>query len=155
MSDLDELLLEALQKDGRKSYTELADMFNANVSTVSNRVQKMIDQGVLKIVGVVNPFKTGKSFVADIKMKVAISELDEVISQLQAIPEIRFIAACTGSYNLIIEVYTASNNELYELIREKLGKIKGIEGMETSILLEVHKQSYDFGVKLNKKMNGK
>jgi len=149
MSELDELILTELQKDGRKSYTELAELFNANVSTVSNRVQRLIDKGILKIVGVVNPFKTGNSFVADIKMKVEISKLPTVIEQLKPIQEVRFIAACTGSYNLLIEVYTSSNNELYRIINEKLGQIEGIKEFETSVLLEVHKQSYDFRVNLD------
>lgn len=148
MSELDELILEELQKDGRKSYTELAEMFDANVSTVSNRVQRMIDKGVLKIVGVVNPFKTGNAFVADIKLKVAISETAAVIEKLKSIQEVRFLATSTGSYNLLAEVYASSNSELYDILNEKFAKIEGIQEIETAILLEVHKQSYDFRVKL-------
>lgn len=150
MSELDTLLLQELQKDGRKSYTELAEKFGANVSTVSNRVQRLIDNGVLKIVGVVNPFETGNTFVADIKMKVEIPKLEKVVEELSAIQEVRFLVSCTGPYNLLLELYTSSNDELYKIINGKLGVIDGIKEIETSIILKVHKQSYDFGVNLGK-----
>src|SRR5699024_5953407 len=122
-------------------------MFDANVSTVSNRVQRLIDEGVLKIVGVVNPFKTGNPFVADIKMKVTLAKLNSVIDELKAVPEVRFLAACTGAYDLLVEVYTTSNSELYRIIKDELSKIDGIIEVESSVLLEVYKQSYDFGVR--------
>lgn len=149
LTELDKQILEALQKDGRMSYTELAERFNANVSTISYRVQRLTESGILKIVGVVNPFKTGNSLVADIKLQINLFKLDSAILQLNQIQEVRFIAACTGTHNLLIEVYTTSSGELYQIIKNKIGKIEGVENIETSILLEVHKQSYDFGVNID------
>lgn len=148
LDELDKKILEALQKDGRMSYTEMAEMFNANVSTVSNHIQRLKDNGILKVVGVVNPFKTGNPFVADIRLKVNLSKLQSVINKLKNIKEVRFIAGITGSFNLVIEVYTSSNEELYQLISETFGEIDGIEDIDTSVVLEVHKQSYNFGVQL-------
>ena len=148
LNELDKKILEELQKDGRKSYTKLAEMFNANVTTVSNRVQRLIDNGTLKIVGVVSPFKTGNSFVADIKIRTTLSKLQSVIDQLTFLKEVRFLAACTGKYDLIIEVYASSNSELYEIIKDKISQIDGIIEIESSILLKFYKQSYDFGVEI-------
>lgn len=149
LTKLDQQLLEELQKDGRKSYTELAEKFEANVSTVSNRIQRLIDKDILKIVGVVNPFKTGNSFVVDLKIKTELRKLEKVIDELSAINEVRFIASTTGTYDLIAEVYTPSSYDLHQLITEKINKIDGILELDTSVLLKVHKQSYNFGVRLD------
>lgn len=148
LTELDIKLLKELQKDGKKSYTQLAEQFNTTVATVSNRVQRLIDQGVLKIVGVVNPIKTGNPFVCIFGMKVKIDKYQSVIDKLHMIKEVRYIAASTGVYNLFVEVVTSSNTELYRIIREEFSQIEGIESMESSIILEVHKQSYDFGARI-------
>ncbi|PFG04510.1 Lrp/AsnC family transcriptional regulator [Bacillus sp. es.034] len=147
--DLDELdiqLLKLLQKDGRLSYTELAEMLNTTVGTVRNRVQRVMDQDILKIVGVLNPFITGMPSVAMFGMKVTMNKLQAVIDQLVEIPEVRFVAASTGRYDLFVEVITTSNVDLYRIIKEEFSKIDGIESTESSMFLEIHKQSYDWGV---------
>jgi Lrp/AsnC family transcriptional regulator, regulator for asnA, asnC and gidA len=146
MDDLDKQLLKYLQKDGRLSYTELADILNTTVGTVRNRVQRLMDQEKLKIVGVVNPFLTGMPSVAMFGMKVTMSKLSEVIDQLVEIPEVRFVAASTGRYDLFVEVITTTNTDLYRIIKEEFSKIDGIESTESSMFLEIHKQSYDWGV---------
>jgi len=148
LDELDIKLLEALQKDGKKSYTELATQFGTTVGTVSNRVQRLMDQGILRIVGVVNPRKTGNPFVSIIGMNIHLSKLQQVIDKLSEIKEVRYIAASTGVYNLFIEVITSSHQEFYRILTDELGKIDGIERIDSSIVLEVHKQTYDFGVRL-------
>jgi len=149
LSELDKKLLEALQKDGRISYTELAEKYDANVSTVSNRVQRLMDRGVLKIVGVVNPFKAGNSFVADFRLKIALPRLQSAIEILKEIQEVRFIAATTGTYNVVLEIYTSSNEELNRIMNEKIGSIEGVISIDTSVILEVHKQSYNYDIHLH------
>jgi Lrp/AsnC family transcriptional regulator, regulator for asnA, asnC and gidA len=146
LDDLDKLLLKYLQKDGRLSYTELAEILNTTVGTVRNRVQRLMDQEKLKIVGVVNPFLTGMPSVAMFGMKVTMSKLQQVIEQLVEIPEVRFVAASTGRYDLFVEVITTTNTDLYRVIKEEFSKIDGIESTESSMFLEIHKQSYDWGV---------
>jgi Lrp/AsnC family transcriptional regulator, regulator for asnA, asnC and gidA len=146
LDDLDKQLLKYLQKDGRLSYTELADILNTTVGTVRNRVQRLMDQDKLKIVGVVNPFLTGMPSVAMFGMRVTLSKLQQVIEKLVEIPEVRFVAASTGRYDLFVEVITTTNTDLYRVIKEEFSKIDGIESTESSMFLEIHKQSYDWGV---------
>ena len=146
LDELDLQLLKLLQKDGKLSYTELAELLNTTVGTVRNRVQRLIDQETLKIVGVVNPFKTGRDAVAMIGVNVRLHKLQEVIAQIVEIPEVRFVAASTGRYDLFVEIITSTNADIYRIIKEEFGKIDGIESTESSMFLEIHKQSYDWGV---------
>jgi Lrp/AsnC family transcriptional regulator, regulator for asnA, asnC and gidA len=146
LDELDIQLLQLLQKDGRLSYTELADLLETTAGTVRNRVQRLMDNETLKIVGVVNPFKTGMPTVAMFGVNVQNSKLQEVIDQLQQIPEVRFIASTTGRYDLFVEVITTTNTDLYRIIKEEFSKIEGIISTESAMLLEIHKQSYDWGV---------
>ncbi|MFD1038425.1 Lrp/AsnC family transcriptional regulator [Virgibacillus byunsanensis] len=145
LSDLDIKLLKELQKDGKKSYTHLAEQFDTTVATVSNRVQRLMDQDVLKIVGVVNPIKTGNPFVCIFGMKVPMNKQQSVIDELHKIKDVRYISSAVGTFDIFVEVVTSSNIELYRIMREEFSQIEGIEKYESSILLEVHKQSYEFG----------
>jgi Lrp/AsnC family transcriptional regulator, regulator for asnA, asnC and gidA len=143
---LDEDIIQFLQKDGRRSYTEIADDLGTTVGTVRNRVQRLIENDILKVVGVVNPFKTGMPTVAMFGIKVQLNKLGHVIERLTEIPEVRFVAASTGTYDIFIEVITTSNSDLYRIIKEEFSKIEGIVSTESSLILEIYKQSYDWGV---------
>jgi Lrp/AsnC family transcriptional regulator, regulator for asnA, asnC and gidA len=146
LDDLDFEIIKQLQTDGRTSYTDISEELGITVGTVRNRVQRLIENQILKIVGVVNPFKTGSPSVTIFGIKVHLRNLDSVIKKLVAIPEVCFVAAATGVYDLYIEVITSSNEELYRVIKNNLSQIDGIESMESSLLLEIFKQSYDWEV---------
>lgn len=143
---MDKQIIGFLQKDGRKSYTDIADELGVTVGTVRNRVQRLTESGILKIVGVVDPFKTGMPTVAMLGLKVRLSLLQSVIDKLVEIPEIRFVAVSTGSFDLYVEVVTFSNEDFYRILTEEISKIEGIEDTDSSILLRINKQSYDWGV---------
>ncbi len=146
LDELDIKLIQYLQKDGRIPYTELADILETTSGTVRNRVQRLKDHQLLKVVGVVNPFKTGLPTVAMLGVKVQLNKFDEVIHKLSGIPEVRFVASSTGRYDLFVEVITTTNKNLYDIIKNEFGKIDGIQSTETHMFIEIHKQSYDWGV---------
>ncbi|WP_209123482.1 Lrp/AsnC family transcriptional regulator [Alkalihalobacillus sp. BA299] len=153
IDDIDKAIIQALQIDGRRSYTDLAEDLGITVGTVRNRVQRLIDNKLIKIVGVVDPFKTGMPTVTMFGLKVKLNKLEEVSQALVAIPEIRFVAAATGAFDLYAEAITDSNQDLYRIIKEEISKIDGIELIDTSMILEIYKQSYDWGVKTNKELD--
>ncbi|WP_162835580.1 Lrp/AsnC family transcriptional regulator [Jeotgalibacillus soli] len=146
LDDLDFEIITRLQKDGRTSYTEIAEELRITVGTVRNRVQRLTENEILKIVGVVNPFKTGNPSVTMFGIKVQLHLLEDVISELVKIPEVRFVAAATGVYDIYAEVITSSNEELYKVFKSQMSKIEGIELMDSSLLLAIYKQTYDWEV---------
>ncbi|WP_335440443.1 Lrp/AsnC family transcriptional regulator [Neobacillus drentensis] len=146
LDDLDFEIIKRLQTDGRTSYTEISEELGITVGTVRNRVQRLLEKQILKIVGVVNPFKTGSPSVTIFGIKVRLNKLENVIKQLVDIPEVRFVAGATGVYDLYVEVITSSNEELYRVIKNEMSQIDGIKSMDSSFILEIYKQTYDWGV---------
>lgn len=147
LDEIDKAIIRFLQKDGRKSYTEIAEELSVTVGTVRNRVQRLMEHDILKVVGVVDPFKTGMSTVAMLGLKVEMNKLELIIEQLVQIPEIRFVAVSTGSFDLFIEILTFSAEDFYRILTKELSRIEGIIETDSSILLKINKQSYDWGVK--------
>lgn len=147
LDETDKQIIHYLQIDGRTSYTDIANDLNVTVGTVRNRVQRLIESNILKIVGVVDPFVTGMSTVSMMGLKVRLKNVDEVVKALVEIPEVRFVAHSTGSFDLFVEIITSSNDDLYRILIEEFSKIEGIEDMDSSVIMKIYKQSYDWGVK--------
>jgi Lrp/AsnC family transcriptional regulator for asnA, asnC and gidA len=147
IDETDRAIIKYLQVDGRTSYTDISQDLNVTVGTIRNRVQKLKENNILKIVAVVDPILTGMSTVAMLGLKVRLNKLDEVVSAVVKIPEVRFAAVSTGSYDLFTQIICSSNDELYRILKDELGKIDGIEDTDSTIVLKIHKQSYDYGIK--------
>ncbi|PKR77921.1 hypothetical protein CEY16_08325 [Halalkalibacillus sediminis] len=145
IDQLDSDIVKLLQKDGRLSYTELAEILNTTASTIRNRVQRLTENNFIKVVGVVNPFMTGMPTVAFLGLKIDFHRYDAIVESLEAIPEVRFIAGSSGGYDLFTQVITSTNMNLYKIIREQIGQIDGILSIDTNMLFDIHKQTYDWG----------
>ncbi|RPF54227.1 Lrp/AsnC family transcriptional regulator [Aquisalibacillus elongatus] len=149
LDELDNQIVKALQRDGRVSYTELADQLDTTASTVRNRIQRLTDQNFIKVVGVVNPFMTGMGTVAFVGLSIDFNHYDSIVEKIKQIPEARFIAGSGGKYDLFVQVITPTNTEFYDILRKQIGVIDGVESLDTHMLFEIHKQTYDWGTGVN------
>ena len=86
LDELDYKVLELLIKDGRKSFTEIAEELNVSVGTIRNRFNFFVEENLLTIIGRVNPQKIGFHTYAQILIKVRpvdkVSEVAEIIAVL-------------------------------------------------------------------------
>ncbi len=89
MSPLDTKILGLLIKDGRASFAEIARVLNVTRAHVRERVQKLIDEGVIEqFTAVVNPEKMGKAVSAFFDVQVAPQGIQEIARDLAAQPEV-------------------------------------------------------------------
>ncbi|TAG50662.1 MAG: Lrp/AsnC family transcriptional regulator [Runella slithyformis] len=135
---LDLALMQSLQKDGREPFSELSKRLGIVVSTVSKRYQKLVEDGVLKIIGRVDPNKVGYNAYACILIRIdRLVEISEIAQQLSALPEVSFLAMRTGEFDLELNVMCRDNNHLLDLMQ--LLKVQGIQKTETHMYLKVYK----------------
>ena len=59
LDDVDKRLIEALQHDGRRPYTQLAQEVGLSEAAVRQRVRRLVESGVTQIVAVTNPMMLG------------------------------------------------------------------------------------------------
>lgn len=127
-------------------FLTIANRLGLAEGTVRRRVSRLIDDQVLQIVGVTDPFKVGMSTVAIVGMKVERSRIEDITKALGEMPEVRYVALSTGNYDLIIEVVVGGNEELLTFLVNKLGEIPGITNTGTSLVLKVAKQDFGWGI---------
>ncbi len=139
LDDLDFSILSCLQKDGRESFTVMAEKLNVSVGTIRTRVNKLIEDGTVNIIGRVNPDKVGFRSYAHIAIYVRPATLKEqVVSNILLLPEVSFLAGTSGDYDLEVDVMCRDNDHLVSFINNISG-IEGIYQTKTTIYFKVYK----------------
>jgi Lrp/AsnC family transcriptional regulator for asnA, asnC and gidA len=140
LDKLDFAILTELQKDGRKSFTDIAHSLKVSVGTVRNRYNVLIKNHTLTIIGRVDPEKIGFHAYAHIFIKVRpVTELENVAGKIAKFPEVSFLAMTSGQYDLEVNVQCRTNDHLIKLMDERIHKIKGVFETQTNMYLRVFK----------------
>lgn len=135
-----------LQKDGRMSYVDLARAIGVTEGTVRRKLHRLVKEGIIKIAAVANPHALGFEAPAIIGLKVDLERIDDAVKRLADLPGVRFVALATGNYDVIIEGMWSSNEELSDFILNGLCKVPGVTVSQTSLLLRIVRQTFDWGI---------
>ena len=139
LDDLDFKILSCLQKDGRMSLTVMATALKVSIGTVRTRLNKLLDDGTINIIGRIDPEKVGFHCYAHIAVFVRPATLKEKIAQkIAKLPEVSFLAMTSGDYDLEVDVMCRDNNHLVQFVDE-ISKIEGVYQTKTTIYFKVYK----------------
>ena len=139
LDKLDFDILSFLQKDGRMSFTVIADKLDVSIGTVRTRFNKLIEDGTISIIGRVDPDKVGFRCYAHIALFVRPATLKEKVAQkIAKLPEVSFLAMTSGDYDLEVDVMCRDNNHLVDFVND-ISKIEGVYQTKTTIYFKVYK----------------
>ena len=147
ISELDKRIIEHLQQDGRRPFTQIATILGVSETTVRARTSRLIERGILQIVGVTDPLKLGFQQQAMIGVRCEASQLLEVAEIINAFPEVDYLVVTAGSYDLLVEVVCEDNEALLQFLAEKLRCVPGVRETETFVYLRMLKQIYTWGTR--------
>ncbi|WP_368652680.1 Lrp/AsnC family transcriptional regulator [Ornithinibacillus sp. 4-3] len=135
--DIDRKLLEELIKDGRKSYVELAEVVGLSRVAVKDRIQHLVDSGVIeKFTVVINSEKIGQKVSAFFEVDVEPKQLLEVAENLAANLNVASIYQMTGPSTLHMHVLVEDFQKLEEFINRELYSVQGITRVESHVILK-------------------
>lgn len=139
IDNLDRGILAALQKDGRRPFTDLARKFNVSSATIHVRVNKMVEAGL--IVGsavLLDREKLGYDVCAFVGINLHNArDYKAVVAQLRSMPEVLEAHFTTGKYNIFLKIIAKSTRGLHLFLIERLQNIPQIQSTETLISLEM------------------
>jgi Transcriptional regulators len=147
VSDLDKRIIEHLQADGRRPYTQIATELGVSEAAVRARTNRLIERGVLQIVGVTDPLRLGFQEMAMIGIRCQSDKLIEVSERLAAMPEVDYVVITAGRYDLLIETVCEDNEALLGFLVDRLRAIEGVHETETFVYLRLVKQTYQYGTR--------
>ena len=146
IDDVDKAIIEQLQQDGRLPYTKLAAAVGLSEAAVRQRVQRLVESGVVQIVAVTDPLTLGFRREAMIGLKVE-GDLRGVADLIAAIPEVSYVVVVSGSFDLLMEVVCEDDDHLLTLLNDKVRSIPGVRSTETFTYLRLYKQTYAWGTR--------
>ena len=143
LDEIDRAIIERLQADGRAPYTRLGAAVGLSEAAVRQRVQRLIDTGVMQVVAVTNPLAIGYRRMAMIGVRTQ-GPADSIASALQAMPDIDYLVVTAGSFDLMCEVVVGDDSDLLDLTN-RIRSVPGVVSTETFIYLDLVKQTFAWG----------
>jgi len=145
IGELDRRIIEFLQLDGRRPFTQIAAALGVSEAAVRARTNRLMERGVLQIVGVADPLKLGYDQMAMIGVRCDGVHLMAAAEAIARLPEVIYVVATAGTYDLLVEAVCADSEALLAFLTEQLGRVEGVRSTETFIYLRIIKQSYQWG----------
>ena len=146
LDEVNKRIIEQLQRDGRLSYAALAKIVGLSEAAVRQRVQRLLETGVMQIVAVTDPLTLGFARQAMIGIKIT-GDMRSVANKLAEIPEVDYVVICAGSYDLLVELVCTDDDHLLNLLNDTIRTISGVTATETFVYLKLAKQSYAWGTR--------
>ena len=139
-------IIEALQRDGRQPYGAIAESVGLSEAAVRQRVQKLLDQGVMQIVAVTDPLTVGFRRQAMVGVNVE-GDAENVADALTAMPEVEYVVMTAGSYDLLAEIVCEDDDHLLDVINKRIRALPGVRSTESFVYLKLKKQTYMWGTR--------
>jgi len=145
IDDFDQKLVLELQKNGRRSYVDLAKTMGVTEGTVRKRIKNLMERDVLDIAAVPHLNKLGYNFIGIVGLQVQLSELRQVARQLAENPNVCYLVNVTGRYEFIAVVVARSSKEFADFMENVVSAIPSVLRTETFVTLNTYKGK-EFGL---------
>ncbi|HEY3090438.1 MAG TPA: Lrp/AsnC family transcriptional regulator [Jatrophihabitantaceae bacterium] len=146
VDDTSKAIIKELQEDGRRPYATIGRAVGLSEAAVRQRVQKLIDTGVMQIVAVTDPVQLGFDRQVMIGINVE-GDVEDIAAKLGAIPEVDYVVITAGSFDILAEAVVTDNDHMLRLIGRDIRSIQGIRRTETFLYLKLTKQTYNWGAR--------
>lgn len=144
IDDIDKAIIRLLQRDGRMAYAKLGPLVGLSSAAARQRVQRLIESGVIEVVAVSQPMKLGFTIQAMVGLRVD-GDLRAIAAALAAIEEIVYVVVSSGRFDIIAEVVCRDSQQLMTIVNDTIRAMPGVTSTETFTYLDIEKVSYSWG----------
>ncbi|MDQ0206783.1 Lrp/AsnC family transcriptional regulator [Alkalicoccobacillus murimartini] len=141
---LDRAILMHLQMNGKSAFTKIADNLHISEGTVRTRVKKMLNNKYFQFNIHMDPTSLGLEVQVIMWIKTQLGCQDQVAEALRQQSEVRFVAAFSGQYDLIVQAYFKNKHDLITFVNQQLSSIEGIISSDLSVELKQYKDSFSY-----------
>lgn len=139
-------IIELLQEDGRRSYSDIGRVVGLSEAAVRQRVQRLTESGVMQIVAVTDPMQLGFHRQAMIGIRVS-GDTRIVAEAIAKVEAIDYVVITVGAFDVLAEVVCEDDDQLLALINDVIRPIEGVVSTETFIYAKLQKQLYNWGTR--------
>ena len=146
IDELDKAITRHLQVDGRMPYSKLGPAVGLSQAAARQRVQRLVDRGVMQVVAVTDPAMLGFAVQALVGIEVA-GDVRAAADALGEWDEIEYVVITAGRYDVFAEVVCSDMAHLLELVNDRIRRLDGVSGTEIFSYLHLTKQTYSRGTR--------
>lgn len=140
IDEIDRRIIQALNKNGRISYTDLAKDIGLSRVAVQARINTLMDNGVIeRFTAVINPEKIGINVSAFFNVEVEPKYLHEIADKLADDPFVTSLYHMSGPSKLHMHGLFKSNQEMEVFLKDKLYKMPGVTSVDCQVLITRYK----------------
>jgi Lrp/AsnC family transcriptional regulator for asnA, asnC and gidA len=144
VDELDTLIFQALQVDGRTPFTQIARQAGVSETTIRTRYQRLVDQRIVRTIGIIEPTALGFEATAIVAVSAEPGMASEIARSIARMPEVSNLVTTLGSYDLILEVFCRDLSHLTDVVTQQIQQISGVRATETLLIAESHKLACDW-----------
>lgn len=137
-------IIAQLREDGRRAYATIGRAVGLSEAAVRQRVQRLVESGVMQIVAVTDPAQVGFARQAMVGI-TAEGHLEVLADALAELPEVDSVVCTAGGFDLLIEVVCTGDEHLLAVLNDGIRTLPGVRSTETFVYLERRKQRHDWG----------
>ena len=146
LDEMSKAIVEKLQQDGRRSYAAIGKSVGLSEAAVRQRVQRLVDSGVMQIVAVTDPMQLGFARQAMIGIHCQ-GDTTKVAEKIADIDAVTYVVLTAGTFDAIVEVVCEDDAELLDLLNTEIRAVPGVTSTETLVYLKLVKQQYNWGTR--------
>jgi Lrp/AsnC family transcriptional regulator for asnA, asnC and gidA len=144
LDDIDVAVIALLQEDGRRPYGDIGETVGLSEAATRQRVNRLRQSGLMRIVAVTDPVALGRGVVATIGLRVS-GDTREAAARLARIAEIEYVVVTAGAYDVIVELVCATEEELLGVLNDDIRSIPQVRDVETFMHLRTEKNVFAWG----------
>jgi Lrp/AsnC family transcriptional regulator, regulator for asnA, asnC and gidA len=144
LDEVDRRIIRELQTDGRTPYSKLGPMVGLSQAAVRQRVQRLIDRGVMQVVAVTDPAVLGLGLQAMVGVRVE-GDTRVVAAAIAESVDVDYVVITAGRYDLLVEVVAPDAGRLLDLVTGAIRDVPGVVSTEILTYLKLVKQTYTWG----------
>ena len=146
MDHTDRRIIDLLCENGRRSNVEIARELGVSEGTVRKRIDRLVSDGTLKIVGLVDPASAGFSTRVLICVSVELRHIEATSKLFCSMPEVVNVYWTTGEFDFVIDAVFKSDQDLRPFLAERMSGIPGIISSQVAHVMRMQKCVCDWSV---------
>ena len=152
IDEKDKEILNILQENYRISYQELSKVVGLAASTIHNRVQHMLNSGIIREFDtLVDPFKVGFETIAILGITVDPLKMDAIAKKIATYERVQLVVTSTGDHDIVARIIAKNYKDLWRFINEKIKTIDGVKPqMNVSSFIDIYKMTHNINFNISK-----
>jgi Lrp/AsnC family transcriptional regulator for asnA, asnC and gidA len=147
LDEVDQRIIEALQKNGRESFRRIAASVGVSEATIRARYARLCEDNILQVTGITNPLGLGFEAQAMVGIRTT-GPPEPVANEIATWEEADYVVITAGQFDILVELVCADRRQLLDLTN-RIRALDTVVSTESFLYLELWKQIYDWGARVH------